>query len=99
MSDGSLNLVGTEASGTCVHMAGSSVHDSLDPLHIGLPSTVGTSVGVGDLDTESHALAAIITFRHFLHLLSDADLHKYTFKGLNTIPDLQSKCKSFFQKN
>ena len=69
-SDGPLYLIGTEASGTCVHMAGSSIHDSLDPLHVGAPGTVGTSVGVGDLDTESHALAAIITFRHFLHLLS-----------------------------
>ena len=63
-SDGALNLIGTEASGTSVHMARSSVNDSLDTLHIGLPSTVGTSVGVGNLDTEGHALATIITLRH-----------------------------------
>ena len=69
-SDCALDLIGAEASGTSVHMAGSSIHDSLDPLHVGAPGTVGTSVGVGDLDTESHALVAIITFRHFLHLLS-----------------------------
>ena len=72
-SDGPLDLVGTEASGTSVHMARSPVDNSLDPLHIGLPGTVGTSVGVGDLDTESHALATIITLRHFSHLLSAYD--------------------------
>ena len=68
--DSPLNLVGTEASGTGVHMARSSVDNSLDPLHIGLPGTVGTSVRVGDLDTESHALATKITLRHSSHLLS-----------------------------
>ena len=70
LSDSALNLVGTEASGTCVHMARSPVNDSLDPLHIGLPSTVGPSVGVGNLDTEGHALTAKITLSHSLHLLS-----------------------------
>ena len=63
-SDGPLNLGGTEASGTSVHMARSPVDNSLDTLHIGLPSTIGTSVGVGHLDTEGHALATIITLRH-----------------------------------
>ena len=63
-SDGPLNLVGTEASGTSVHMARSPVDNRLDPLHIGLPGTIGTSVGVGNLDTESNALATIITLRH-----------------------------------
>ena len=62
--DSTLNLVGTEASGTGVHMARSPVDNSLDPLYIGLPGTVGTSVGVGDLNTESHALATIITLCH-----------------------------------
>ena len=64
--DGPLNLVGTEASGTGVHMARSSVDNCLNPLHIGLPGTVGTSVRVGDLDTKSHALAAKITLSHFI---------------------------------
>ena len=65
-SDGALNLVGAEASGTCVHMAGSSVNDSLNALDVGLPCTVGTSVGVRNLDTEGHALAAKITLSHFI---------------------------------
>ena len=63
-SDGPLNLVGTEASGTCVHMARSPVNNRFDPLHIGLPSTIGTSVGVRDLNTKGNALATIITLRH-----------------------------------
>ena len=62
--DSTLNLVGTEASGTCVHMARSTVDNGLDPLNIGLPGTVGTSVGVGDLNTEGNALTTIITLRH-----------------------------------
>ena len=69
-SDGPLNLVGTEASGTSVHMARSTVDNSLDTLDIGLPSTVGTSVGVGDLDTKGNTLTTIITLRHSLHLPS-----------------------------
>ena len=63
-SDSAFNLVGTEASGTSVHMARSTVDNSLDTLDIGLPSTVGTSVGVGDLDTKGNALTTIITLRH-----------------------------------
>ena len=68
--DGPFNLVGTEASGTSVHMARSPVDNGLDALHIGLPGTVGTSVGVGHLDTKGHALTTKITLRHSLHLLS-----------------------------
>ena len=65
-SDGALNLVGAEASGTSVHMAGGSVDNSLNALHVGLPCTVGTSVGVRDLDTEGYALTTKITLSHFL---------------------------------
>ena len=70
-SDGPLYLIGTEASGTSVHMAGSSIHDCLDPLDVGLPFAVGTSVGVGHLNTKGNALATKITLRHSLHLPSE----------------------------
>ena len=70
--DGTLNLVGTQTSGTSVHMARSTVDNSLDPLDIGLPGTVGTSVGVGNLDTKGYALTAKITLRHSLHLPSES---------------------------
>ena len=71
-SDSTLNLVGTQTSGTSVHMARSTVDNSLDPLDIGLPGTVGTSVGVGNLDTKGYALTAKITLRHSLHLPSES---------------------------
>ena len=74
-SDSTLNLVGTEASGTSVHMARSTVNNGLDPLYIGLPGPIGTSVGVGDLNTKGNALATIITLRHSLHLLSAMMAH------------------------
>ena len=68
--DGALNLVGAEASGTCVNMAGSSIDDSLDALDGGLPCTIGSSVGVRDLNAEGHALTTKITHSHSLHLHS-----------------------------
>jgi hypothetical protein len=71
-SDSTLNLVRTQTSGTSVHMARSTVDNSLDPLDIGLPGTVGTSVGVGNLDTKGYALTAKITLRHSLHLPSES---------------------------
>ena len=73
LSDSSFHLVGTEASGTSIHMARRTVHNGLDPLHIGLPCPVGTSVGVRNLDTEGNTLATIITLCHSLHLLSVHD--------------------------
>ena len=63
-SDSALHLVGAETSGTNVNMTGSSVYDRLDALDIGLPHSVGTSVGVGNLDTKGHALAANIALSH-----------------------------------
>ena len=73
-----LDLVGTEASGTSVHMARSTVDNGLDPLHIGLPGTIGTTVGVGNLNTKGNALTAKITLRHTLHLQSACWLTKIT---------------------
>ena len=51
-------------------MAGSSVNDSLNALDVGLPCTIGTSVGVRDLDTEGHTLIAKLALSHPLHLLA-----------------------------
>ena len=68
------DLTGTEASGADVHMSGSAIHDRLDTLHVGLPGTVGTAVGVGHLDAEDNALVAEFTFGHFAYLL----VSKYT---------------------
>ena len=43
-SDRTLYAIGTEAPRAHVDMAGAAVHDSLDPLYIGLPSLVGAPV-------------------------------------------------------
>ena len=59
-SDCALDLVGTEASCTDVYMAGGTVNDCFHALDVGLPSSVGTSVGVRDLNAERNTLAAEI---------------------------------------
>ena len=98
-SDSTLDLIGAEASGTSVHMAGSSVNDSLNALDVGLPCTIGTSVGVGDLDTEGYALATKITFRHLLHLPSGCFLNKLRLlQALDYDTRLSSKKQALFSK-
>ena len=98
-SDSTLDLIGAEASGTSVHMAGSSVHDSLNALNVGLPCTIGTSVGVGDLDTEGYALATKITFRHLLHLPSGCLLNKLRpLQALDYDTRLSGKMQALFSK-
>ena len=98
-SDGALDLIGAEASGTSVHMAGSSVHDSLNALDVGLPCTIGTSVGVGDLDTEGYALATKITLRHLLHLPSGCLLNKLRpLQALDYDTRLFPKMQALFSK-
>ena len=94
-SDSALNLIGTEASGTSVHMARSSVDDGLDTLDVGLPSAVGASVGVRDLDSEGHALATIITLRHYI---APPNIHHSyaSLRRLDMIADFNEKCKYFF---
>ena len=95
-SDSALDLVGTQASGTGIHVARRTVHNGLDPLHVGLPCPVGTSVGVGDLNTESHALATVITLRHSLHLLSvDGSQNRAISRRLDMITDIFEKSKCF----
>ena len=51
-------------------MAGRIANNSLHALDVGLPHTIGTSVRVGNSDTESHALVAELTLCHPLHLLA-----------------------------
>ena len=64
------DLTGTEASGADVNMSGGTIHDRLNPLHIGLPGTVGAAVGVGNLDAEGHTLVAKFAFGHVANLLA-----------------------------
>ena len=106
LSDSTLDLIGTEASGTSVHMAGSTVNDSLDALDVGLPCTVGTSVGVGNLNTKGHALAAKITLSHFIAppiwiiiIVRPSQALRYDSRLLEKMQALFYKFFSFFQNN
>ena len=93
-SDGALDLVGAKASGTDVYMARSPVDDRLDTLDIGLPHSVGTSVGMGHLDTERHALAANIALCHLLHLQSVGKSIRAPLGAPDAIiPEIFGKCK------
>ena len=64
-SDSSCDLTGTKATGANVHSARSAVDDSLNSFNIGLPGSVGTSVGVGNLNTELEFLVADLAFCHW----------------------------------
>ena len=65
------DLAAAQAASAGVNMLGRAVYDGLDALHIGLPAAVGSSVGVRNLNTESHALVAELTLCHTLkHLLA-----------------------------
>ena len=99
-SDGALHLVGAETSGTDVDMARSTVDDRLDTLDIGLPHSVGTSVGMGDLDTERNALAANIALCHLLHLQSVEKSRNNALRGIGCYhsrnqSEMQVKIKKF----
>ena len=64
--DSAGNFTGTQTPGTNIHMAGRAIDHCLNALDIGLPGTIGTSVGMGNLDTKGHALATKITLSHFI---------------------------------
>ena len=51
-------------------MARRTIHNSLNTLDVGLPRTIGTSVGMGNLDTKGNTLVAKIALSHPLHLLA-----------------------------
>ena len=70
LSDRAGNFTGTQTPGTNVHMAGRTIDDCLHALDVGLPGTIGTSVGVGNLNAEGHALVAELALCHPLHLLA-----------------------------
>ena len=58
------DLTRTEASGAHINVLGRAVDNRLDALHIGLPHSVGPSVGMGDLNAKGNALAANIALSH-----------------------------------
>ena len=83
-------------------MARSTVDNGLNPLHIGLPGPIGTSVGVGNLNTEGHALATIITLRHTtappICKVNQIKISCVINTRLDMIAEFVLKSKSFFTK-
>ena len=93
--DSSCNLTRAQAASTNIYMSGSAVDDSLDASDIGLPSSVCSSVGVGNLDAECYALVTDITLCHF----SAPPYNKLHNKDYNntTIAINQEKIQSFLK--
>ena len=80
-------------------MARSTVDNRLDTLDIGLDSTVGTSVGVGNLDTKGNALTTIITLRQFVAPpIGQNSFVMRLHERLSIIAEIGEKSKPFFQK-
>ena len=97
-SDCAGNLTGAQTPGTNIHMARRTVDNSLDTFHIGLPGTIGTSVGVGNLNTKGHALIAKLALSHPLHLLA-VIIFMCTQTGTSDIlTDKNKKCKRILKK-
>ena len=99
-SDRALNLIGTQASRTDVHMARRTVNDRLHALDVGLPAPVCPTMRVGDLDTERNALAANIALCHQLHLLATGKSIKSAVPWTpnNIVTDVSTKSKHKFEK-
>ena len=96
--DRSGNFTGTQTPGTNIHMAGRAIDHCLHALDIGLPGTIGTSVGMGNLDTEGYALVAEFALSHPLHLLAVTNLCSHS-QAFDMITDIEEKCKHYLTKN
>ena len=80
-------------------MARGTVNNRLDALDVGLPCSVRTSMGMGNLDAERHALAADIAFCHQLHLLAIGKSFLGARKApTNIIAEVSSKCKHILKE-
>jgi hypothetical protein len=63
-SDRAGNFTRTQATGAGVHSAGFAVDQRLNPLYVGFPGTVGTTMRMGYLDTKLNFFIAEIAFCH-----------------------------------
>ena len=96
MLDSSGNFTAAQTPGTNVHMAGGTIDDSLHTLDVGLPRTIGTSVGVGNLNPKGDALVAELTLSHPLHLLAVYTLCELVQATAIILARLTAKCKYNF---
>ena len=97
-SDRAGNFAGTQAPGTNIHMARRTIDQSLHALDVGLPGTIGTTVRVGNSDTERNTLVAKLALCHPLHLLAVIKSRLGHSQAVDTIADCITKCKYYFQK-
>ena len=98
VSDRTGNFARAQTAGTNVHMAGRTVNDRFHALDVGLPGTIGTAMGVGNLNPESHSLIAKLALCHPLHLLAVIKSSLYQ-QAFDIITDAKIKSKRNFQKN
>ena len=86
------NLTRTQATGAGVNTLRGTVYDRLDTLDVGLPCTVGSSVGVADLDTKGNALITKFALCHSLkHLLACVSLNRQLLYNNRTAGQLQEQ--------
>ena len=78
-------------------MAGGTIDNCLNTLHIGLPGTIGTPMRVRDLDTKGNALVAKLALSHPLHLLAVAYFRAIRNGTGDMITELFRKSKQNFQ--
>lgn len=96
--DCSGNLTGTQAAGAGVNTLGSTIHNCSYAADIGFPGSVGTTMGVGNLNAESDVLAANLTLCHVCTSFMWNDLKC----NIGILSDLKRKSKCFLkneQKN
>ena len=92
------NLTGTQTAGTNIDMAGRTIDDSLHALDVGLPGTIGTTVRVGNSDTERNTLVAKLALCHPLHLLAVRNSLAYIASN-RYLSRLRRKMQALFDKN
>ena len=85
----------TQATGAGVDVARCAVDNCLNALYVGFPSSVGSSVRMGNLDSERDVLTADIAFCH----VSAPPYTTLNKVNSNILSDSQGKCKLFFEKS
>ena len=78
-------------------MAGRTIDDSLHALDVGLPGTIGTTVRVGNSDTERNTLVTKLALCHPLHLLAVRNLPA-NITSNRYLSRLQGEMQALFDK-
>ena len=101
----SANLTGTKATGANTNSSVGTVHNSLYLTDIGLPGSIGLTVGVRHVVSEGYALTADTALSHFYTSKNSAlaSVFLYIFLFLHKSADViithkTKKCKCFFEK-